>query len=68
MKLRIGDWYTLANTMHPENRTMDRKVVITGLDRKSVYFDQKTGAGIPTTGSVTMSRADFRKYAREILE
>lgn len=67
MKLKIGDWYMLANTMHPEDRSMDSKVVITGLDRKSVYFDQKTVAGMPATGSFMMLRADFRKYARVVV-
>jgi hypothetical protein len=67
MKLKIGDWYILANTMHPEDRSTDRKVVITGLDRKSVFYDEKTGPEMSTTGSFMMSRADFRKYARVVV-
>lgn len=67
MKLKIGAWYMLANTVFPEDRSMDRKVLITGLDRKSVYFDQKAVAGMLATGSFMMSRADFRKYARVVV-
>ncbi|MBU2838369.1 hypothetical protein HF670_02055 [Acidithiobacillus thiooxidans] len=67
MKLKNGDWYMLANTMRPEDRNSDCKVVITGMDRKSVFYDQKAGPGMPATGSFMMSRADFRKYSRVVV-
>ncbi|MBU2740021.1 hypothetical protein [Acidithiobacillus concretivorus] len=66
MKLKIGDWYILANTAFPEDRSRDRTVVITDLNHKSVFFDQKAGPGLPSTGSFMISRANFRKYLREV--
>lgn len=68
MKLKIGDWYMLANTMHPEDQRMDRKEVITGLDRKSVFYDEKAGPEMPPTPSFSMSRASFRRHVREVLK
>lgn len=68
MKLKIGDWYMLANTMHPEDTSCDRKVVITELDRKWVSYDEKADTDMPVTGSFMMSRVAFRKYVREIRE
>lgn len=56
----------LANTAFPEDRSRDRKVVISGLNPKSVFFDQKAAPEMPSTGSFMISRANFRKYLREV--
>jgi len=34
MKLKIGKDYLLPNTLYPDDRSKDRRVRITGMDRK----------------------------------
>ncbi|OCX69890.1 hypothetical protein [Acidithiobacillus thiooxidans] len=67
-ELKVGDWYMLANKMYPENRSMDRKVVITALNPKMVYFDQKADRRMPAIARGIMLKALFCKYARAIKE
>ena len=42
VQLKVGNWYILESKMSPDDRSRDRKVVITALNPKMVYFDQKT--------------------------
>jgi hypothetical protein len=68
VELKVGDWYMLANKMYPEDRSRDRKVVITALNPKMVYFDQKTDRRMPAIARGIMLKARFCKYARAIKE
>lgn len=68
VELKVGDWYMLANKMYPEDRSRDRKVVITALNPKMVYFDQKTDRRMPVIARGIMLKARFCKYARAIKE
>ncbi|MBU2752294.1 hypothetical protein HER14_15490 [Acidithiobacillus thiooxidans] len=65
MRIQINHWYLVAHTLHPDNRDYDRKVIVTSLDRKSVFFDQKDGPDMPTIGAFMLSRASFRRLATE---
>ena len=53
--------------MYPDDRSRDRKVVITALNPKMVYFDQKTDRRMPARSRGIVLKAHFLKYAREVV-
>jgi hypothetical protein len=67
MQLKVGNWYILESKMYPDDRGRDRKVVITALNPKMVYFDQKTDRRMPAIARGIVLKAHFLKYAREVV-
>lgn len=63
MNIQIGTWYILPNTLRPEDRTLDYRVVITAADRKTIYFETEPAPGWAKGTPLLLSRVAFRKLA-----
>ncbi len=63
MKLEIGEDYLLPNTLCPEDRSKDRRVRITGMDRKVVYLETEPPPGDSKGAPLSLSRASMRELA-----
>ena len=63
MKLEIGKDYLLPNTVYPEDRSKDRRVRITGMDRKVVYLETEPPPGGSKGTQLSFSRAAMRRLA-----
>lgn len=63
MKLEIGKDYLLPNTLYPDDRSKDRRVRITGMDRKVVYLETEPPPGDSKGAPLSFSRAAMRRLA-----
>lgn len=63
MKLEIGKDYLLPNTLYPEDRSKDRRVRITGMDRKAVYLETEPPSGDSKGVPLSFSRTSMRRLA-----
>ena len=63
MKLEIGKDYLLLNTLYPEDRSKDRRVRITGMDRKVIYLETEPPPGDGKGTPLSFSRASMRRLA-----
>ncbi|MBU2768931.1 hypothetical protein HAP94_22890 [Acidithiobacillus ferrivorans] len=63
MKIQIGTWYILPNTLRPEDRTLGYRVVVTDIDRKTVHFETEPAPGWAKGTPLSLSRVAFRKLA-----
>ena len=63
MKLEIGKDYLLPNTLYPEDRSKDRRVRITGMDRKVVYLETEPPPGNSKGIPLSLSRTSMRRLA-----
>ena len=66
MKLEIGKDYLLPNTVYPEDRSKDRRVRITGMDRKVVYLETEPPPGGSKGTQLSFSRAAMRRLAHPV--
>lgn len=63
MNIQIGTWYILPNTLRPEDRSLDYRVRVTAMDRKTVYFETEPAPGWAKGTPLSLSRTAFRKQA-----
>lgn len=68
MSIEVGHWYILPNTLRPEDRTLDYRVVITAVDRKTVHFETEPAPGWAKGTPLSLSRVAFRKLAMPVKE
>ena len=68
MRIQVGDWYILPNTLHPEDRSLDYRVRVTAMDRKTVHFETEPFHGWAKGTPLSLSRAAFRKLASPVKE
>ncbi|MHB8225039.1 hypothetical protein [Acidithiobacillus sp.] len=67
-QISIGAWYILPNTLRPEDRSLDYRVRVTTMDRKTVYFETEPAPGWTKGTPLSLSMAAFRKLASPIKE
>lgn len=63
MRIQVGDWYILPNTLHPEDRSLDYRVRITAMDRKFIHFETVPAPGRAKGTPLSLSKTAFRKLA-----
>ncbi|MHB1631314.1 MAG: hypothetical protein ACYCQL_03715 [Acidithiobacillus sp.] len=68
MRIQVGDWYILPNTLHPEDRSLDYRVRVTAMDRKTVHFETEPAPGWTKGTPLSLSMAAFRKLATPVKE
>lgn len=68
MSIEVGHWYILTNTLRPEDRTLDYRVVVTAVDRKTVHFEAEPAPGWAKGTPLSLSRVAFRKLAMPVKE
>ncbi len=68
MSIEVGHWYILPNTLRPEDRSLDYRVRVTAVDRKTIYFETAPAPGWAKGTPLSLSRAAFRKLAMPVKE
>ncbi len=64
--MESGKWYILPNSLRPNDRTLDYRVKITGMDRRFVYFETEPRPGWSTGTPLRLPRKSFLKMAMPI--
>ncbi len=65
-ELIIGDWYILPNILRPEDRSLDYKVRVTVMDRKTVHFETEPAPGWVKGTPLSLPMTAFRKLATHL--
>lgn len=63
INIEVGRWYILPNTLRPNDRSLDRRVVVTGMDRRTIFFETEALPGWAKGTPLLLSRVAFRKMA-----
>ncbi|BDB13344.1 hypothetical protein [Acidithiobacillus ferrooxidans] len=68
IKISVGAWYILPNTLRPEDRSLDYRVLVTDMDQKTVHFETEPAPGWARGTPLSLPRAAFRKLASPVKE
>lgn len=68
IKIEVDHWYILPNTLRSEDRSLDYRVAVTAMDRKTIYFETQALPGWAKGTPLSLSRAAFIKMATPEIE
>lgn len=63
MKISIGQPYLLPNTLHPHDRSLDYRVKVISIDRKTIPFETDPATGRAKGTPLSLPRTVFLKLA-----